>query len=92
MSLSHSYLMYIGKFRREVLLRVGLPFVTTKRQAILNEFVWTAQYIQAASPTTSSLRRLEGRRRVRGEVRAEADALGKRVHSEIQGDVGCDDD
>lgn len=46
-SLSHGYLMYMGKFLRPVLQSVGIPAVATKRLEHHNEFAWTKRYIEA---------------------------------------------
>lgn len=46
-SLSHNFLMYIGKYRRETLEQVGIPRVTTKREEHAQEFEWNAKYIAA---------------------------------------------
>jgi hypothetical protein len=49
-SLSHGYLMYIGKYLRSVLLRSGIPWVTRKLDECMNEFKWNRHYIQFARP------------------------------------------
>lgn len=45
------YFMYLGKYQRSVLETVGVPVITTKRQAVTNETAWTAQYNGAAGNT-----------------------------------------
>ena len=49
-SFGKSYFMYLGKYRTEVLLRMKLPIVKTKRQAVGQEFIFTENYIKNEEP------------------------------------------
>lgn len=45
--MSPNYLSYIGKYDTDVLMRVGIPKINTKLEAVDNEFLWLNRYIDA---------------------------------------------
>lgn len=42
------YYMYLGKYTREDLAKVDMPYVRSKRDAVTHEGVWTSWYDEAA--------------------------------------------
>ena len=46
------FFMYLGKYKRETLERVGVPEVVSKQQAVDYEATWTKQYSEAGTYET----------------------------------------
>jgi hypothetical protein len=46
MILSPNFLSYIGKYESAIIKSIGIPKITTKLEAVDNEFSWTQKYME----------------------------------------------